>query len=126
MSDPLFSKKNLKLLSDPLNSSNPITVQVLGICSALAVTAQLKPAIVMAISVTIVVALGNVIISLLRKLIKDDKERLFFFFFFVVAANAGCSWSPFGDVTTTMLWIGRQVISSYIIFIKLSNNFLFS
>lgn len=69
--DPLFSAKNLKLLTDPLNSSNPITVQVLGICSALAVTAQLKPAIVMAISVTVVVALGNVIISLLRNTIPN-------------------------------------------------------
>ncbi len=69
--ESLFSKKNLKLLSDPINSSNPITVQVLGICSALAVTAQLKPALVMAISVTVVVALGNVIISLLRNTIPN-------------------------------------------------------
>jgi Na+-transporting NADH:ubiquinone oxidoreductase subunit D len=69
--EPLFSARNLKLLSDPLNSSNPITVQVLGICSALAVTAQLKPAIVMAISVTVVVAFGNVIISLLRDTIPN-------------------------------------------------------
>jgi len=69
--DPLFSAKNMKLLTDPLNSSNPITVQVLGICSALAVTAQLKPAIVMAISVTVVVAFGNVIISLLRDTIPN-------------------------------------------------------
>ncbi|MEN8116996.1 MAG: NADH:ubiquinone reductase (Na(+)-transporting) subunit D [Bacteroidota bacterium] len=71
MSEPLFSKKNLKLLSDPLNDSNPITVQVLGICSALAVTAQLKPSIVMAISVTAVLALANVIISLLRNTIPN-------------------------------------------------------
>lgn len=71
MSEPLFSKKNLKLLSDPINDSNPITVQVLGICSALAVTAQLKPSIVMAISVTAVLALANVIISLLRNTIPN-------------------------------------------------------
>jgi len=71
MSEPLFSKKNLKLLSDPLNDSNPITVQVLGICSALAVTAQLKPAVVMAISVTAVLAFANVIISLLRNTIPN-------------------------------------------------------
>lgn len=71
MSEPLFSKKNLKLLSDPLNNSNPITVQVLGICSALAVTAQLKPSIVMAISVTAVLALANVIISILRNTIPN-------------------------------------------------------
>ena len=71
MSDPLFSKKNLKLLSDPINSSNPITVQVLGICSALAVTAQLKPAVVMSISVIIVLAAANVIVSLLRNTIPN-------------------------------------------------------
>ncbi len=71
MSEPLFSKKNIKLLSDPINNSNPITVQVLGICSALAVTAQLKPSIVMAISVTVVLALANVIISLLRNTIPN-------------------------------------------------------
>jgi Na+-transporting NADH:ubiquinone oxidoreductase subunit D len=71
MSEPLFSKKNLKLLSDPLDDSNPITVQVLGICSALAVTAQLKPSIVMAISVTAVLALANVIVSLLRNTIPN-------------------------------------------------------
>jgi len=71
MEDPLFSRKNLRLLADPLNNSNPITVQVLGICSALAVTAQLKPALVMAISVMAVLALSNVIISLLRNTIPN-------------------------------------------------------
>lgn len=71
MSEPLFSKKNIKLLSDPLNNSNPITVQVLGICSALAVTAQLKPSVVMAISVMAVLALANVIISILRNTIPN-------------------------------------------------------
>jgi len=69
--ESLFSKKNLGLLGNPLNSNNPITVQVLGICSALAVTAQLKPAIVMAIAVTAVVAFANVIISLLRNSIPN-------------------------------------------------------
>ena len=48
--EPLFSKKNRKLLSDPMDDNNPITVQVLGICSALAITVQLKPAIVMSVS----------------------------------------------------------------------------
>jgi len=67
--DSLFSKKNIKLLSDPLNDNNPITVQVLGICSALAITVQLKPAIVMAISVMAVLAVANVLISLMRNLI---------------------------------------------------------
>jgi len=64
-----FSKKNLKLLTDPLNDNNPITVQVLGICSALAVTVKLEPAIVMGISVTLVTAFSNFIISLLRNTI---------------------------------------------------------
>ena len=65
--EPLFSAKNRKLISSPLGLSNPITVQILGICSALAVTAKLKPAFVMAVSVTIVTAFSNLIISLLRK-----------------------------------------------------------
>jgi len=64
--EPLFSSKNLKLLREPLNDSNPITVQVLGICSALAVTVKLKPSVVMAISVVVVMAVSNVVISLLR------------------------------------------------------------
>jgi Na+-transporting NADH:ubiquinone oxidoreductase subunit D len=61
--------KNSKLLTNPINLNNPITVQVLGICSALAVTVKLKPAIVMAISVTLVTAFANLIISLLRNTI---------------------------------------------------------
>ena len=65
--EPLFSTKKLKLLRDPLGENNPITVQVLGICSALAVTAKLKPAIVMAISVMVVLAVSNVIVSVFRK-----------------------------------------------------------
>lgn len=64
--ESLFSANNLKLLKGPLNENNPITIQVLGICSALAVTAQLKPAIVMALSVTVVTAFANLIISILR------------------------------------------------------------
>ena len=59
----------LKLIKNPLSKENPIAVQVLGICSALAVTTQLKPAVVMALSVTVVVALSNVIVSLLRNTI---------------------------------------------------------
>jgi len=69
--EALFSKKNRFLLSDPLNDNNPITVQVLGVCSALAITVQLKPAIVMALSVVVVTAASNVIISLLRNLIPN-------------------------------------------------------
>lgn len=67
--ESMFSPKNIKLLTDPLGKDNPITVQVLGICSALAVTAKLEPALVMALSVTFVLAMGNVIISLLRNTI---------------------------------------------------------
>ncbi len=69
--EPLFSKKNKALLSDPLNDDNPITVQVLGICSALAITVQLKPAIVMSIAVMFVLVFSNVIVSLLRNLIPN-------------------------------------------------------
>jgi Na+-transporting NADH:ubiquinone oxidoreductase subunit D len=65
----LLGKKNRKLLSDPLTDNNPITVQVLGICSALAITVQLKPAIVMSIAVMAVMAFSNMIISALRNLI---------------------------------------------------------
>lgn len=64
--EALFSKKNRRILSDPLDDNNPITVQVLGICSALAVTVQVKPAIIMAIGVTFVTAFSNLIISLIR------------------------------------------------------------
>jgi len=59
--------KNLNLITAPLRKANPITVLILGICSSLAVTAKLKPAIVMALSVTVVTALSNLVISLLRK-----------------------------------------------------------
>jgi Na+-transporting NADH:ubiquinone oxidoreductase subunit D len=64
-----MAAKNFKLLINPLNNENPITVQVLGICSALAVTVQIKPAIVMALSVTIVTGFSNLIISFLRNTI---------------------------------------------------------
>lgn len=69
--ESLFSKKNIRLLTNPLSIANPITVLVLGICSALAVTAQLKPAVVMSLSVTIVTAFSNLIISLLRNTIPN-------------------------------------------------------
>ena len=67
----LFSKKNKEVFSSPLNLNNPVTMQVLGICSALAVTAKLEPAIVMGLSVTVIVAFANVIISLLRNTIPN-------------------------------------------------------
>ena len=57
--EPLFSAKNLKYLTGPFSANNPVIVQILGICSALAVTVQLKPAIVMALSVTVVTAFSN-------------------------------------------------------------------
>lgn len=69
--EALFSKKNRKLITDPLDDSNPITVQVLGICSALAITVKLYPALVMSVSVLFVLAVGNVIISLMRNLIPN-------------------------------------------------------
>lgn len=65
-SEPLFSKKNRKLISNPLDLDNPITVQILGVCSALAVTTQMKPAFVMSLGLTIVTASSNVVISLMR------------------------------------------------------------
>ena len=65
----LFSKENKEVFVNPLNLDHPIMVQVLGICSALAVTSQLKPAIVMGLAVTIITAFSNVIISLIRKTI---------------------------------------------------------
>lgn len=64
-----MANKNMKLITEPLGRNNPITVQILGICSCLAVTAQLKAAVVMALSVTVVVALSNLIVSLLRNTI---------------------------------------------------------
>jgi Na+-transporting NADH:ubiquinone oxidoreductase subunit D len=68
-SEPLFSKKNKKLLTNPLDIDNPITVQVLGICSALAITSQVKPALVMTIGLTFVTAFSNLFISMLRNTI---------------------------------------------------------
>ena len=65
----LFSKQNKEAFINPLNLDNPILVQVLGICSALAVTSQLKPAIVMGLAVTIITAFSNVIIASIRKTI---------------------------------------------------------
>lgn len=67
----LFSKENRDVLSNPLNLDNPILVQVLGICSALAVTSQLKPAIVMGLAVTVITAFANVIISVIRNTIPN-------------------------------------------------------
>jgi Na+-transporting NADH:ubiquinone oxidoreductase subunit D len=66
--EPLFSPKNVRLITSPLVKDNPITVQVLGICSALAVTVKLEPSIVMAISVVVVLAFSNVVMSLMRNI----------------------------------------------------------
>ena len=65
-SEPLFSKANRKLISNPLDIDNPVTVQILGVCSALAVTTQMKPAFVMSLGLTIVTASSNVVISMMR------------------------------------------------------------
>lgn len=67
----LFSKENKEVLTNPFNGDNPILVQVLGICSSLAVTSQLKPSIVMGLAVAVITAFSNVIISLLRKTIPN-------------------------------------------------------
>jgi len=67
--EALFSKKNRKLISDPLSDNNPVTIQVLGICSALAITVQLKAAFVMAISAGVVMCVANVLVSLMRNFI---------------------------------------------------------
>ena len=69
--EPMFSAKIRKIFTTPLGKENPITVQVLGICSALAVTVKLKPALVMALSVTIVTAVSNFVIAALRDYIPD-------------------------------------------------------
>lgn len=67
----LFSKQNKDVFMAPLNLDNPVLVQILGICSSLAVTSQLEPAIVMGLSVTVITAFSNVIISLIRKTIPN-------------------------------------------------------
>ncbi len=67
--EPLFSAKNMRLVKQPLSFSNPVTVLILGICPALGVTVELKPAIVMSISVMVVLSVANVVISLLRNTI---------------------------------------------------------
>lgn len=67
----LFSKENKEVFRSPLSKDNPVLVQVLGICSALAVTSQLKPSIVMGLAVTVITAFANVIISLLRNTIPN-------------------------------------------------------
>jgi len=69
--ESLFSKRRKKILSDPLNDDNPITVQVLGICSALAITIKLEPTVIMSVSVVFVIVFANLIISLLRNLIPN-------------------------------------------------------
>jgi Na+-transporting NADH:ubiquinone oxidoreductase subunit D len=69
--EPIFSAKILRNFTSPLGKENPITVQVLGICSALAVTVKLKPALVMALSVIIVTSVSNLVISLMRSYIPD-------------------------------------------------------
>ena len=68
-SEPLFSKKNRKLITDPLTDNNPVTIQVLGICSALAITVQVSQGIVMGLSVIFVTVMGNLVISMIRNMI---------------------------------------------------------
>jgi len=70
--DAVLGKKELKLITDPINDNNPVTVQILGVCSALAVTSQVYPALIMAIGVTLVTAFSNLVTSMLRKSIPSS------------------------------------------------------
>ena len=70
-SEPLLSKRRRKFVTDPLNDDNPVTLQVLGICSALAVTVKMQPTLVMAIAVTLVIVFSNLLISAMRTLIPN-------------------------------------------------------
>lgn len=70
-SEPLFSKRRKKFVTDPLNEDNPITVQVLGICSALAITIKMEPTLIMSVAVIFVIVFSNLIISVLRNLIPN-------------------------------------------------------
>lgn len=74
--EPLFGPKERRLITDPLNDNNPITVQVLGVCSALAVTSLVYPSIVMAISVVFVTTFANLFTSLLRNLIPNEVRMI--------------------------------------------------
>ena len=69
--EPLFSKRRKKFVTDPLNEDNPITVQVLGICSALAITIKMEPTLIMSIAVVFVIVFANLIISVMRNLIPN-------------------------------------------------------
>ena len=69
--EPLLSKRRRKIMADPLNDDNPITIQVLGICSALAVTVKMMPTLVMALAVIFVTVFSNLIISVLRNVIPN-------------------------------------------------------
>jgi Na+-transporting NADH:ubiquinone oxidoreductase subunit D len=74
--EPIFGKKEKKLITDPLNDNNPITVQVLGICSALAVTTLVEKAVVMSIAVVFVLTFANMITSMLRKMIPNQVRMI--------------------------------------------------
>src|SRR5690554_6778747 len=81
-SEPLFSKKNRRLITDPLSDNNPITIQVLGICSALAITVQVEQAFWMSISVIFVMVFGNLVVSL-----RSEERR--------VGKECRSRWSPY-------------------------------
>ena len=74
--EPLFGKEERRLLSDPLTDNNPITIQVLGVCSALAVTSLVYPALVMAIAVTLVTAFSNLFTSMVRQFIPKQVRMI--------------------------------------------------
>ena len=92
----LFSKQNKEVFSNPLNLDHPILVQVLGICSALDVTAQLEPAIVMGLAVTVITAFANVIISLIRNTIPT---RIRIVVQLVVVATCNILWKEMAEMS---------------------------
>ncbi|MDH5398099.1 MAG: NADH:ubiquinone reductase (Na(+)-transporting) subunit D [Cyclobacteriaceae bacterium] len=69
--EPLLSKRRKKFVTDPLNDDNPVTVQVLGICSALAVTVKIEPTLIMSIAVVFVIVFSNLIISMIRNFVPN-------------------------------------------------------
>ena len=108
----LFSAENREALTGPLNLNNPVAVQVLGICSALAVTSQLEPAIVMGLSVTIITAFANVIISLLRKTI-PNRIRIIVQLVVGCAGQLGCRLVRISDNGAGQsYWLHRVYVAS--------------
>lgn len=115
--EALFSKKNRRLLIDPFDDNNPITVQVLGVCSALAVTVKIEKALVMAIAVVIVTALSNLIISLLRNGIPSRVRmivQLVVIAFLVIMVDQALKAFSFGMWKELSVYIGLIITNCII------------